>query len=53
MQEKLRKDCMSFDGFITYIRLGIQQSVGNELLFLNQKVISHQPYTLTIIIRPM
>ena len=30
MQEKLRKDCMSFDGFVTYIRLGIQQSVGNE-----------------------
>ena len=31
MQGKLkREDCMSFDGFIAYIRLGIQQSVGNE-----------------------
>ena len=31
MQEKLkREDCMSFEGFIAYIRLGIQQSVGNE-----------------------
>lgn len=31
MQEKLkREDCMSFEGFCTYIRLGIQQSVGNE-----------------------
>ena len=30
MQEKLkREDCMSFDGFIAYIRLGIQQRVGN------------------------
>lgn len=28
MQEKLRKDCMSFEGFVTYIRLGIQQRLG-------------------------
>ena len=72
MQGKLkREDCMSFDGFIAYIRLGIQQSVGNGcnvvvkeftknngttqqgLIVLEPESISHQPYTLTIIIRPM